>query len=142
MTQTTTRGFAKVPANSPDANETALTALDSALDAIDQIFAVEVESANGAIGIKEGTAFITKASAAALTLAAPVSGLPSAAGDDGKCLRIIATTAAAHTVTTPANKLNGATHVATFGGAIGDCLELFAYGGVWYTGPIIAVVLT
>ncbi len=106
-------------------------AAGSVLDFIHQISAVEVESASGAIGIKEGFAPITKAGVAATTLAAPTAGLPSAGGDDGKVLRIKSTTANAHTVTTPANKLNGNKAVATFSGAVTDFIELIAYNGVW-----------
>jgi len=92
--------------------------------------AVEVESANGAIGIKQGLAALTKAGVAAMTLAAPTAGT-----DDGKILRIVATTANAHTVTqtTPGlNNLGTSGDVATFGGAVGDSLTLVAYNGIWY----------
>ena|SRR5438132_4117409 len=99
---------------------------------------VEVEAASGAIGIKAGAAVITKSSAAAvMTLAAP-----TAATDDGKVLRVVSTTAQAHTVTTPANKLNGNKLTATFGGAVGDCLDLIAYNGVWYVLPSTNITLS
>lgn len=91
------------------------------------VMGVEVESADGAIGIKNGTAIITKSTAAALTLA-----LPTAGADDGLVLRILSTTAAAHTITTPASGLNGASHIATFAGNIGSSVELVAYNGSWY----------
>jgi hypothetical protein len=91
---------------------------------------------DGAIAIKTGTVAITKAGVAALTLAAP-----TATTDDGKVLTIIATTANAHTVTTPAAKLNGL-HIATFGGAVGDSLVLEAYQGVWYTRSARNVVVS
>ena len=89
---------------------------------------VEVESATGAIGIKMGTAVITKSSApAVMTLA-----LPTATTDDGKILRIYAIGAQAHTVTTPAHGINANKNVTTFGGALGDCIVLLAYQAVWY----------
>jgi len=101
--------------------------------------AVEVESANGAIGIKQGLAALTKAGGAAMTLAAPTAGT-----DDGKVLRIVATTANAHTVTqtTPGfNNAGTSGDVGTFGGAVGDSLTVIAYNGVWYTLSIRNVTL-
>lgn len=91
---------------------------------------VTVASANGAITAKSGTVAITKGTAAALTIADPVSG-----SDDGKILRIVSTTAAAHTVSNAAgsgfNAGGASSDVGTFGGAIGDNLVLIAYGGKW-----------
>lgn len=87
----------------------------------------EVEAANGAIGIKNGRAVITKSTAATLTLA-----LPTATTDDYKTLVIEDTTGKAHTVTTPSNGINGSLTTITFSGQIGDSVELMAYQGVWY----------
>jgi hypothetical protein len=94
----------------------------------------QVASANGAILIKDGVVTITKGSACALTLAAPIAG-----ADDFRVLHIMATTAYAHTVTI-ANGLSGAgedADVGTFGGAVADRLSLVAYNGAWY--PLINV---
>lgn len=90
----------------------------------------QIASANGAITIKHGTVFLTKAGVAAMTLADP-----TATTDDGKVLRIVAVTANAHTVTntTGINGAGASGDVGTFGGAKGDCIELIAYQGVWYT---------
>lgn len=87
-----------------------------------------VASADGAIAVKSGVVAVTKGTAAALTLASPTTGT-----DDGKRMLIISTTAAAHTVTVTAGFNGGSTasDVATFGGAIGDNLEIVAYGGKW-----------
>jgi len=115
-------GQAKLKSNSPD--------VGTNLGNVDLAFGLEADSAAGAIGIKEGTVFIGGSSATALTLVAPTAGLPSAGGDDGKVLRIIATTAHAHTVTTPANKINGADDTVTYA-HVGDSIELVAYNGVW-----------
>lgn len=91
---------------------------------------VEVESADGAIqSVAGGMVFITKASAAALTLAAPVA--------NGCRLVILSTTAAAHTVTI-AGGVGGAgssADVATFGAAIGNGLTLISYNGFWWVEP-------
>jgi hypothetical protein len=87
-------------------------------------------SVNGAITQKEGIIFVTKAGVDAMTLAAPTAGT-----DDGKRLRIVSATAQAHTVTqtTPGfNNGSTASDVATFGGAIGDNMEIAAYNGVWH----------
>jgi hypothetical protein len=87
-------------------------------------------SADGAISLKEGTAAITKGTAATLTIADPTAG-----DDDGKELTVISTTAAAHTLSNAAgsgfNAAGASADVATFGGAIGDSITLFAYGGKW-----------
>lgn len=89
---------------------------------------IENEAASGAIGIKLGTALITKSSAAAvMTLALPTAGV-----DDGKTLDILSISAQAHTVTTPVHGLNTNKNVTTFGGAVGDKISLIAYNGTWY----------
>ncbi len=102
-----------------------------------QICGIEIESADGAIGIKKATAVITKSTAAALTLP-----LPTVGTDDGSVLRIISTTAAAHTITTPASGLNGALHIATFAANIGSAVELVAYNGSWYMQSAIGCTLS
>lgn len=88
-------------------------------------------AADGAITNKSGFVFVTKGSAAAITIADPVSGT-----DDGKRLSIISTTAYAHTVTrstTGFNNAGASGDVATFGGAVGDNMVIVAYAGKWYT---------
>lgn len=122
---------AEFPAQAQLAIEDAnLDAIDAAIGALQTSAAanlgIEIESANGAIGIKQGTALITKSSAAALTLVAPTAG-----ADDGKTLRVLAATAYAHTVTTPADAINGADDTVTFA-AVGDFVDLVARSGVWY----------
>jgi hypothetical protein len=96
----------------------------------DLVLPSQVISADGAITIKSGTVLITKGSAAAITLAAP-----TATTDDGKRLRVVSTTAFAHTVTqtTPGfNNGSTASDVGTFGTAVGNSFECEAYQGVWY----------
>lgn len=90
-------------------------------------------TAAGAISIANGSAILQAGSAAAMTLAAPVAGLPSAGGNDGQRIAIIAADAFAYTVTTPTNGIDGSTHVATFAAAVGNSIELVAQNGVWYT---------
>lgn len=103
---------------------------------------ISLVAADGAIAAKGGTVFITKGSAAALTLAAPISGDPDSGGDDGKVLSIVSTTAFAHTVTQSAPGFNGATQtVGTFGAAKGSGLTLIAYGGAWYVVGNVGVTL-
>lgn len=89
---------------------------------------IRVLSTDGAVPIAAGIVFITKATAAVITLDTPPMEM------NGATLKIISTTAAAHTVThTPGFGGGGAARdVATFGGAISDGLELAAYNGVWY----------
>lgn len=91
---------------------------------------VTVYAADGAIAIRSHTAVLTKATAAAMTLAAPTAG-----AHDGVVIDIISTTAQAHTVTYTAGFNGGgtSTDVGTFGTAAGNGLRIVAYGGVWYT---------
>jgi hypothetical protein len=99
-------------------------------------------SADGAIAIPSGNRiyFITKGTAAAITLADPTTGAPSAGGHDGVVLTFVSTTAAAHTVSNAAGSgffsSGGASKdVGTFGGAIGDGFACIAYLGKWYIDP-------
>ena len=131
---TTTLGLNLISTSSPDyeAGLSPIALASANFTTLDTKFGVEVESASGAIGIKEGYAVITKAGVAAMTLAAPTAGLPAAGGDDGRVLTVVSTTANAHTVTTPSNKVNGASSVLTFGAAVANFVTLIAYQGVWY----------
>lgn len=100
---------------------------------------VTLAAADGAISAKQGVVVITKATAAALTLAAP-----TATTDDGKVLRIVSSTAAAHTVTQTTPGFNGGTtgsDVATYGAAIGNAMEIVAYNGVWLVSNLTGVTL-
>lgn len=95
---------------------------------------VHVASDDGAIPNDiSGVVVITKATAAALTLADP------SVRDDGLVLTIASTTAAAHTVDNSAGSgFNGAgagSDVGTFGAAIGNGFSVYAYGGAWYVVP-------
>jgi hypothetical protein len=95
-------------------------------------------AADGAIVVQSSTVFITKGSAAALTLAAPTT------GQDGVALRIVSTTAFAHTVTqtTPGfNNAGAAGDVATFAAAAGNAFLIVAYAGKWYTVNLQGVTL-
>lgn len=92
---------------------------------------IVLAAASGAISAKRGIVIVTAASAAALTLAAPLAGI-----DDGSVLTIISDTAQAHTVTNSSPGFNGAGasgDVATFGAARGNAMRVVAYNGVWYT---------
>lgn len=102
-----------------------------------QIAGGDLFSVDGAINIKNGIAFLGKATAGAYTLA-----LPTAGTDDGKVLRIVAVTAAAHVVTTPATGYNAATHIGTFAAAIGNGMTLVAYNGTWLVSGNLNVTLT
>lgn len=82
--------------------------------------------AAGAITTKPGIHRLKAASAAAMTLAAPT------ADQEGQTLRIIAVAAQAYTLSTGAGYFNAATYnLGTFGGAIGDCIDLVAIDGSW-----------
>lgn len=84
-----------------------------------------------AIPIKNGIVVLAGATPTTATLALPVAGRQSAGGDDGRRLTIIAGTAQAHTVTTPAAGINAASTTLTFQAAIGNAQELVAFNGTW-----------
>ena len=99
---------------------------------------VAAAPADAGIALTMGFVFITKSTAAALTLAAP------AVADNGKQLSIISTTAAAHTVTQASAGFNGAGasgDVATFGAAIGNSITLVAYDQKWWVINLTGVTL-
>jgi hypothetical protein len=97
------------------------------------IDAIQVAAGSAdAITIPAGTVFITTAGVDALTLPLPIAGSAVSGGQDGAKLLIYSTTAYAHTVTTPANGFNGATHICTFTGAASNYISLTAYNGSWY----------
>jgi hypothetical protein len=106
--------------------------LGGSLQALDTCcWGLEIDAASGAIRATEGSVVITKATAAAMTLAAPTAGSPANGGDDGQRLKVFCIQAAAHTITTPSNAINGNKHVVTFANA-GDSVSFIAYNGVWY----------
>lgn len=85
---------------------------------------------DGAVSIKAGVFTLNKGSAITATLAEPI-----ATTDDFKRLTIVSLTAQAHTVAIATDGFGhgGANYIkATFGGAIGDSLNLIAYQGYWY----------
>jgi len=87
--------------------------------------------ADGAITVKNGLCIIAKTVAGVVnaTLADP-----TATTDDFKRLVITTTQAQANTVTIAGGLAGGGagTDVGTFAGAIGNSVELIAYGGKWY----------
>jgi len=108
-----------------------------------------------------GSFFITTAGVDAVTLALPKAGAPAPywgslnpggsmapdvpGGDDGRVVRFISAGAAAHahTVTTPANGIANAKHIATFAGlAIGEFIEFIAYNGIWFPLAQSGITLT
>lgn len=79
-----------------------------------------------------GTVILNSAGIDLCTLAKPIAG-PQPFGDDGKTVELIAATANAHVVTTPANGVNGSKHIITWTGAAGNNITLQAWNGSWYT---------
>lgn len=81
----------------------------------------------GAVTIQPGVQFIGSAGALAMTLAAPDKYM------DGMVMVLQASTAQAHTVTYTAGFYGNTTSsdVATYGGAIGDNLVIYASNGTW-----------
>lgn len=94
-------------------------------------FAVQNLVADGDITVKNGICLIAKtvAGVVAATLADP-----TATTDDFKRLVIVSNQAQVNTVTSASSFGGGGAgeDVCTFSGAVGDCIELMAYGGKWY----------
>jgi hypothetical protein len=82
-------------------------------------------TASGAIPVQSGLVTLGGGSAQAYTLAAPT------AAQDGTTMTFSVVTAHAHTLTTPANKINGGADTVTFA-AVGDSITLRASNTVWY----------
>jgi hypothetical protein len=84
-----------------------------------------------AITLKDGIVTINNAGSGALAVTIAD---PTATTDDNKRLRILSTSADAHTLVPATPFGNGGAGVAkaTFGGAAGDSLSLVAYNGYWY----------
>jgi hypothetical protein len=85
----------------------------------------------GTIAPNAGLAALKTGAASAMTLPLPVAGPQSAGGQDGVILNIVSLDAEAYVVTTPALGINGVDDTMTFGGAIGDSIQLLAEGGAW-----------
>jgi hypothetical protein len=80
-----------------------------------------------------GTAVLKTGTAGAMTLVAPPA---------GATLTIVAADAHAYTVTTPTDAINGTDDTATFGGAVGDSIQLASESGVWITVALNGVTLS
>lgn len=80
----------------------------------------------GAVVIQPGVQFIGSAGALAMTLAAPTR------QQNGSLLVFSDATGHAHTLTTPASTINGASHIATFNGTAGSSVTVVAANGVWW----------
>lgn len=93
----------------------------------------QVLADDGAITIPDGgrkIVFLAKATASAITVAAP-----TATVHDGVEIVVVSETAAAHTITATTigfNAGNTASDVATLAAAIGNGLAFVARGGEWY----------
>jgi|SRR5215472_4148538 len=86
-----------------------------------------------------GNVAVNSAGVNAMTLVAPVAG-QQPQGDDGKSVFIVAINSAAHTVTCPTNAIINSKFKATWTAAIGNCIELRAYNGVWV--PVMSTGVT
>lgn len=84
---------------------------------------------DGAITVQNANVYLSKGSAAAITIVAPTAGT-----QDGLRITVIAATAQAHVITCATDGFNakGASGTLTFGGAIGDSVTIVADTGHWY----------
>ncbi len=90
-----------------------------------------VFKASGA-AVFPGLNVLNSASVCAMTLPTPIAGDPQTGGDDGKIVNFLDPVGAAHTVTTPANKISPSHSIATFGGTAGSNVGFIAWNGIWY----------
>lgn len=88
-------------------------------------------AATDAVIIPAGRILCTRGSAGAYTLALPISGKPAAGGMDGCTLNITTTAAQQHTITTPTNGFDGASHIFTFPATARATLTIVANAGTW-----------
>jgi hypothetical protein len=101
-----------------------------------------IASADGAIETllpnKQGVVHITKGSAAALTINAPVAG-----DDDGKCIYLVTETAFAHVLTSATNGFNdkGSSGTVTWTAAKGNGVWIYARNGRWWASPASGVTI-
>ncbi|KKL60138.1 hypothetical protein LCGC14_2208330 [marine sediment metagenome] len=99
--------------------------------------AYERIAANGTLTLGKNLVFLTKASAlGTTTLAAPTN--PDM---NGQMVTIVSQTAAAHVITAT-DLINGDDDTMTFGAAIGNCIQLYADGGEWFSGMLIGVTIS
>lgn len=123
-----------IPRKGGGAEFSDLTVADMNISAKHGVAALLIDAAI-TIAAENKIYFITKATAAAITIANP-----TATTHDGVAITFVATTPAAHTVSNAAGagfwSSGGALKdVATFGGAIGDGFTIIAYQGKWYIDP-------
>lgn len=97
---------------------------------------------NGATPPICGTSFIETAGVDACTLAQPVAGAPSAGGNDGLEIMIVDNSGHAHTVTTAANGITPAHHLATFNGTQGSFVVFIARNGKWIPVQLSGVTIS
>jgi hypothetical protein len=105
-------------------------AMDSNGNFVDSVqSANNVYAVDGAISTKTQTAFLTKGSAGAYTLAAPATVM------NGMTIRIVGITAFAHVVT---GAFNAAGTTLTLAAVAGSTATVTAYNGRWYTPGALA----
>jgi hypothetical protein len=84
-------------------------------------------------GAVSGCVDISGSTVLAMTLALPAAGPTSNGGQDGTLMVIFAdTTSKQHTITTPANGIQGSLHVITMAAAAFSAITLMAYNGSWW----------
>ena len=119
---------------------TNVTSLDSLkVGGVNITKSAQAMTVDGAITIKSGLVTLDKAGVLAASIVDPIATI-----DDHKELTIVALAAQANTVTSDTSFGGGGAgkDIATFGGAIGDSLSLYAYQGKWYVKGAYGVTLS
>jgi hypothetical protein len=122
-----------------EATSAAGVTIDGALIKDGIVGVIQSITGDGAITIApKSLVYLSKASAGAITLAAPTSGT-----HDGYEITVVSMTAQAHVITGGVVGFNakGSSGTATFGGAIGDSVTFVARTGNWYTKTKINVTI-
>jgi hypothetical protein len=95
----------------------------------------QVITGDGAISFTTGDQFVflTKGSAAAITIAAPTAGSPLSGGQDGVMVTVVSETAFAHQITCASDGFNakGSSGTATASAAANNWLTIIARNGHW-----------
>jgi hypothetical protein len=79
-----------------------------------------------------GLVLLQTGAASAISCPAPIPGSQLNSGQDFSIMKIVALDAHAYVITFPADTYIGSDDTATFGGAIGDSIELIAFNGLIY----------
>jgi hypothetical protein len=113
------------------------------INAFDAQYAVTpLAAATATLTYAPGLYPINYAGVCAITVTAPIAGLPSVGGNDGEEMTFIDTGGHAHTITFPANTIAPSHHLCTFGGTVGARFTVKAFSALGYVGTNSGVTVS